>query len=170
MSTDSEFTDEIIADLREHRVWFVHSPRMWIEDDLPVALRWEPVKFLEEFLGQVPDDQLGLYAFMLEPSLEGVPKSAYLMYIGKTSRSFQERYDEYLKKELRRFGRTLIGRMLERWYGHLWFYYAPVEDPELIHEIEKALIRACVPPYNQKFEGKYGPQMTAFRQVLATEG
>ena len=119
MSTNAEFIDETIADLKEHRVWFVHSPQMWRQGNLPIGLRWEPVKFLVESLKEIPGDRAGLYAFMLEPALEGIPKSAYLLYIGMTERPFRERYDEYLRKELRRFGRTLMGRMLNRWYGHL---------------------------------------------------
>lgn len=170
MGTDAEYTDSFIAHLREHRVAFVHSPSMWNQGKLPITLQWQHVKFLEEHLHKVPGDQSGLYAFMLEPSPINIPQSAYLMYIGKTGRSFQERYDDYLKKELRRFGRTLIGRMLNRWYGHLWFYYAPVQQQELINEIEETLINACIPPYNQKFTGTYGPPITAFRQVMATEG
>ena len=104
---------------------------------------------------------------MLEPDFAGPPKTEYLMYIGMTGRSFRKRYAEYLDRELQRFGRTLIGRMLEKWCGHLWFHYASIEDKNLIDPIEEALLNACIPPYNQKFTGKVGSAIMAFKSETA---
>ena len=168
MSTEREFFDESIDHLLRHRVGFVHSPLMWRNCTLPVELQWRSIKFEEEARELVPSDQSGVYAFMLEPDIVGPPKSEYLMYIGMTGRSFRERYAEYLDTELQRFGRTLIGRMLEKWYGHLWFHYASIEDKGLISPTEEALLTACIPPYNQRFPGRVGSAIMAFRSETAS--
>ena len=170
MTTESEFNDRVIDDLRKHRVAFTHSPKMWDNCSLPIDLTWQSVEFRTGYNQYVPRDQRGIYAFMLEPVLNGPPKSAYLLYIGKTSRTFRERYDEYLYQELRRFGRTIIGRMLERWYGHVWFHYASIDDEGLINQVEETLLNSCIPPYNQRFTGRVGRAITAFRAELAAGG
>ena len=159
-----------MEELGKHRVAFTHSPLMWGQCCLPVTLQWESVKFGQEEREDVPSDQSGVYAFMLEPDFVGPPKSAYLMYIGMTNRPFRERYGDYLNRELNRFGRMLIGRMLQRWFDHLRFYYATIEDENLIMGIEEALLNACVPPYNQKYTGTVGPAITAFRAEAAAGG
>ena len=170
MNTDQTFIDETVDHLLKHRVRFAHSPLMWSECELPIELDWQSIKFGQEQRQHVPSDQFGVYAFMLQPNISGPPKSAYLMYIGMTCRSFSERYGEYLDKELKRFGRTLIGRMLGRWDGHLWFHYASVQNESLIGSIEETLLNACIPPYNQKFTGRVGAAITAFKAETASGG
>ena len=163
MSTEIEHVDRTIDDLRKHSVTFVHSPSMWASCALPCDLVWESLAFGEGNREQVPSTQFGVYAFMLEPNLGGPPKAAYLLYIGMTKRTFQERYGEYLDRELKRFGRTVIGRMLERWDGHITFHYAAVADKALVTQIEESLLNACIPPYNQRFTGKVGSAIMAFK-------
>ena len=170
MSTDADQIDQTIEELKKHRVAFTHSPLMWSQCNLPVLLQWNSVKFGPEERNKVPLDQSGVYAFMLEPDFTGPPKSAYLIYIGKTSDPLRERYGRYLTRELNRFGRTIVGRMLNRWYDHIRFYYAPIEDKESIKGIEEALLNACVPPYNQIFTGTTGPAIMAFRSEAAAGG
>ena len=166
MSTNTDQIDQTIEELKKHRVAFAHSPLMWSQCSLPVVLHWESVKFGQEERENVPLDQSGVYAFMLEPDFAGPPKSAYLMYIGKTTDPLRERYGRYLTRELNRFGRTIIGRMLNRWYDHLRFYYAPIADKDSIEGIEEILLNACVPPYNQRFTGKAGTSIMAFKSEV----
>ena len=170
MNTDHVFIDDTINHLSKHRVGFVHSPLMWNKCDLPIALEWHSIKFGEGHRRQVPSNQFGIYAFMLQPKFTAPPKSAYLLYIGMTRRSFRERYGEYLDKELKRFGRTIIGRMLGRWDGHLWFHYASIEDKSLTGSIEESLLNACIPPYNQRFTGRVGTAINAFMAETASGG
>ncbi len=164
MSTDREFFDDIISILQKHRLRFVHSPQMWQQCNLPVTLEWNSVEFSENNGDSVPSDKFGVYAFMLEPNFAGPPKSAYLLYIGKTGRHFQVRYKEYLYEEDQGFARPPISRMLERWSGHISFHYAPIEDPGLLRRTEEALLNACIPPYNRQFTGRVGRAIMAFRQ------
>lgn len=166
MTTNTDRIDQTIEELKKHRVAFAHSPLMWSQCSLPVLLQWESVKFGQEERENVPLDQSGVYAFMLEPDFAGPPKSAYLMYIGKTTDPLRERYGRYFTRELNRFGRRIIGRMLNRWYDHLRFYYAPIADKDSIEGIEEILLNACVPPYNQRFTGKAGTAIMAFKSEV----
>ena len=171
MNTNANQIDQTIEELKKHRVAFAHSPLMWSQYSLAEGLKWESVKFGEEERTHVPLDRSGVYAFMLEPDFVGPPKSAYLMYIGKTTDPLRERYGRYLTRELnRKFGRTIIGRMLNRWFDHLRFYYAPIGDKDSITGIEETLLSACVPPYNQTFTGKAGPAIMAFKSEIAAGG
>ena len=143
-------------------VVFFHSPQMWDECNLPVTLEWTSVKFGEDYRDSVPADKFGVYAFMLEPDFTGPPKSTYLLYIGKTKRGFRERYGEYLSEEDDDFARSKIAWMFERWMGHISFYYAPIDERQLIAQTEDALIHACIPPCNTRFKGTVGRALTAF--------
>ena len=135
---------------------------MWQECNLPVELHWESVRFGNDYRAQVPADKFGVYAFMLEPDFNGPPKSAYLLYIGKTERDFRVRYGEYLREERDELARSRIAWMFERWSGHISFHFASIEKAELVEETEVALINACIPPCNLKYTGIVGRAITAF--------
>ncbi len=165
MTTDQEYVDLVINQLREGRVVFTHSPERWSQCVLPADLQWMSVPFTEDNQDSVPSDQFGVYAFMLEPAFVGPPKSAYLLYIGQTgdTRGFRRRYGDYLYYQ-RTGNRFVISRMLRRWDGHIWFYYAPVADATLLDGIENVLLNTCIPPYNDKFKGRAGSGIMAFRR------
>ena len=162
MRTDREYVDQIVSRLQKGRVVFVHSPDMWDECNLPVELHWQRVRFGKDYRNQVPSDKFGVYAFMLAPNFIGVPESAYLLYIGQTH-GFRARYVQYLHEYSRGFARPPISRMLERWYDHIWFHYAPLGNPCLLDKVEDALLNACIPPYNQKYKGRVGRAIRAFK-------
>ena len=165
MTTERDFVELTISQLREGRVVFTHSPELWESCNLSVELNWRSVQFTKENRKSIPANQFGVYAFMLEPSFVGPPRSAYLLYIGKTgnTRGFRRRYSDYLYY-MRTGDRPVISRMLRRWDAHLWFYYASVDAVTLVDEIESALLNACIPPYNDKFKGRVGSGVMAFRR------
>jgi hypothetical protein len=41
--------------------------------------------------------------------------------------------------------------MLKNFSDHLWFYYAPIAEKNLIRQIEDELITALLPPYNYEY-------------------
>ena len=150
MTTEDKAMREL---LESHAITFYHAPELWRKCALPVQLNWQsPIKFSRNNRQRVPTDQIGVYAFMLEPDAVKAPKSAYLLYIGKTcdKRGFRARYLRYLNGR-ERLARPKIGEMLERWEEHIWFYYAPIDDAALIFQVEKALIDACIPPCNDQY-------------------
>ena len=165
MSTETNNAVQILGQLREGALRFVHAPQLWEQCDLPVQLEWQSVKFGKDQSGKVPSDKFGVYAFMLEPNLTGPPKAAYLLYVGQTKRPFRKRFGEYLPPEAGRLARLAIGLQLDLWAGHIWFHYAPIKNTDLLDPTEKALLNACIPPLNSQFKGTVGKAVRAFRVI-----
>ena len=163
MSTETSDASQILQQLREGALRFVHAPQLWEECNLPTELDWQSVEFGKDHKQEVPSDKFGVYAFMLEPNFTGPPKGAYLLYVGQTRRTFWKRYGEYLPPESGRLARLAIGWQLDTWDGHVWFHYAPVQDIGLLDPAEHALLHACIPPLNSKFKGTVGTAVRAFR-------
>ena len=161
-------TPDIIqpAEVRDHltryRRPFVLAPRMWQNCQLPVDLEWQSVRFGENTRKDIPTNTFGIYAFVLVPEITGPPKTAYLLYIGKTRRPFRTRYREYLPDESDDWAVRPIYRALEKWHDYIWFHFAPMEDPDLLKSTEEILINSCIPPYNYKFTGTIGKAIGAF--------
>jgi len=120
------------------------------------------VKFTSSNLPNVPDDKSGVYAFILKPRLTELPETAYLLYIGKTE-EFRKRYDNYLSEQRpTTFVRGRISYMLERLADHLWFYYAPITQLDMLKQIETELINTFIPPYNTLLRATVNQAVTAF--------
>ena len=165
-ANEREFVRSTVERLRDARVVFVHAPKMWDACILPVPLQWTSVEFTAENRDHIPSDKSGVYAFMLEPTFLGPPRSAYLLYIGKADRRrFRRRYRDYIYERDQGFARPPISWMLEKWEGHIRFHYAPVDDVSLIPQVEEALLNACIPPYNERFTGSIGKAIRAFRRT-----
>ena len=100
---------------------------------------------------------------MLEPLIEGAPKSAYLLYVGKTEakEGFRSRFGQYFTKK-ERLPRPKIDWLFEIWEEYIWFHYAPIDDSSRIVQVEDALLEACVPPFNDKFPASISRVMRAF--------
>lgn len=45
--------------------------------------------------------------------------------------------------------------MKHYWSPHLYVRYLPLEDNDTIDEIEEELIKAILPPYNDRYPGVY---------------
>ena len=163
MSTETSDASQILQQLREGALRFVHAPQLWEECKLPVELQWQSVEFGKDHRGNVPSDKFGIYAFMLEPNFTGPPKGSYLLYVGQTKRTFWRRYGEYLPPESGRLARLAIGLQLETWDGHVRFHYASITNSEFLDPAENALLNACIPPLNTKFKGIVGESVRAFR-------
>lgn len=135
------------------------SPYQWKSYRQLVRLNWLPVKFDPNYVKQVPDDQIGIYSFVVKPEVADHRDVAYLMYVGKVERqTFRARYRQYLvefkKGDESRW--VHVTEMLNRWQGFLWFYYAAVSKPRTIAAMENDLISAFLPPCNKKFNGDVG--------------
>ena len=122
------------------------SPGLWDQLTLPQPLDWKRVNFDETSPCQIPNDRIGVYAFVLEPEVANL-NLAYLLYIGKTTDSFRARFRKYKRHQVEEKTRRLVVKlMLTTWPGRVAFYYALVEDEKLVRPIEDALIAAFKPP------------------------
>ena len=150
------------ADFGKYRITrFILHPDQWEEYPNRVKLEWKVVKFNTENATLLPTDKKGVYSFIVQPCIADHPLLAYPLYIGKTEENFRARYRRYLREPRERKPRPLITEMLTKWSEHLYFVYAPIEDENIIKDVEDDLLMALIPPRNSKFPAKIQPLVTA---------
>lgn len=133
--------------LREQTWRFTLSPALWNNLDLPQPLNWSRSAFNRTSTRQIPDNRIGVYAFVLEPNIGGL-NLGYLLYVGMTrTQKFRQRFRQYLRHQQEgQTNRPIVKQMLTIWPDHLSFYYSPIDDPSIIKSIEDRLIAAFKPP------------------------
>ena len=157
--TDSDFSPRSVGDFKVQNM--ILFPRAWGGFTSPVALQWKKVPFSQSRARDVPNNQKGVYSFVVQPGIADHPACSYLLYVGKTGRNFRVRYQEYLLnlKEGMKSRRPHISGMLTKWDGFLWFCYAPIQDSSKIVATEDALLSAYLPPTNVEMPGKLRRRM-----------
>lgn len=129
------------------------SPPNWQSYVAHTRLDWRPVLFSADTVDEVPNDERGVYSFVVQPGIAGHPACSYLLYVGKVeTQVFRARYRQYLAEKAKGEGarRVHVTRMLQKWDGYLWFYYASIKAAELITSVEDALVAAYLPPGNRE--------------------
>lgn len=125
---------------------FTLSPHLWTGLTLTRPLKWSKVKFDSTAASQVPNDLIGVYSFVVEPSVANLDL-AYLLYIGMTRQNFRARFRKYLRHQTEeRTNRPRVQVMLRTWPENLSFYYAPLDDRDIVKSVEDELIIALKPP------------------------
>ena len=130
------------------------SPRHWADYTCQVNLNWQPIPFSADRVADVPNDARGVYTFVVQPGIANHPQCSYLLYVGKVERQvFRDRYRQYLREKqmMQEARRPHISRMLQKWDGYLWFFYAEIADEAQITEVEDALLAAYLPSHNRDF-------------------
>lgn len=138
----------------------VLSPDHWKKCVPPVKLTWQFTKFDASNAANVPDLEMGVYSFVVQPNVADHPACAYLMYVGKAQdQSLRKRFKQYFKHATETDSRTHISKMLKLWGEHLWFYFAPIANQNIIDDTEQALLNAYLPPYNHRYRGIVAKQV-----------
>lgn len=147
--------DEAWATARSAETYsFTLSPQLWNDLTLPQSLSWSKVKFDSTTASQVPNDLMGVYSFVLEPNIADL-KLAYLLYIGMTRQNFRSRFRKYLRHQVEEHTkRPRVQNMLRTWPDHLSFYFAPIDDLNIIKSIEDELIIAFKPPVPRSYPAR----------------
>ena len=97
----------------------------------------------------------GVYSFVADAEIAQHPACSYLLYIGKVeNQNLRNRYRQYLRAETAWKNRPHIAKMISKWSGHLWFYYAEVSNTDVISQLEEDLITAFLPPENRSWPAK----------------
>lgn len=140
------------------------NPNLWRKYPDRINLDWRKIQFGEAQRDCIPDSQCGVYSFVVMPGIARHVACAYLLYVGKTERSFRERYDEYLYGQ--KTGRIEAHKyeMLIKWREHLWFCYASITQVNIIKQMEDDLIAAYLPPYNKEFPASVRAPMGVLRR------
>lgn len=152
-SSDSyEIYMALAMQIKRHTLRFTLSPTFWDDLALGQTLTWYGVKFDSESASNVPNDMIGVYSFVVEPSIAN-HDLAYLLYIGMTNRqNFRARYRQYLGYQVEQnTQRPHVQYMLREWSNHLMFYYAPLEDAKTVKAAEDKLLEAFLPPIPRAF-------------------
>lgn len=123
---------------------------------------WSETQFVASEANSIPTES-GIYTFVVKPQLAGHPSCGYLMYIGRTKRTFRKRFREYLSEMQRESGRPLIVNVLNKYKDNCFFCYATVSDDQDISAIEDALVVALRPPCNVNLPAKVHRVLGALR-------
>lgn len=153
MKTLARQNDAALAETKAYEIKFI------LNTDAILALKpsenpfhWNSIGFGKDEIQDVPNDQRGLYAFIIADQRTFLPPYGYIMYIGiagrDSDRSLRARYEDYFKQsEVAR--RPALRRMIVTWHRILRFHFAPVDDnisSEELKAMEKRLITAFLPP------------------------
>lgn len=134
------------------RTFILHVPS-WEQCVTQYALDWEHVPYNSN---EVPDDERGVYAFVLDASNHApspIPPVSCVLYIGETgdsgSATLKTRLQHYRNKKAQRERPRIYG-MLDTWGNSLIFYYATVTTGTSTKQCETELLDALLPPANNK--------------------
>ena len=145
--------EETLADLKKYCLdHVVLSPSQWNKYHSYYALSWTTVKFDHSKKSSIPDNKMGVYSFVVKPSIADHPECAYLLYVGKAEeQSLRTRFSQYFVEKSLLKGRPKVQKMLTLWSSHLWFCYAVVDETIKINDIENNLIESYIPPFNNEY-------------------
>ncbi len=139
------------------------NPNCWGQYPNRVNLSWNMVKFTPDDVLRVPNTTCGVYSFVVIPGIANHISCSYLLYVGKTTRNFRQRYQEYLRDQSQPRKRPHVFEMLNKWKEHLWFCYATIRQVDIIGDIENDLLAAYLPPYNKEFPAEIREPMKVLR-------
>lgn len=129
-----------------------HSPREWSITDFPPSPR------------SIIPDEPGVYAFIVEPDMFSLAPANGLLYIGKAT-SLRSRISEYINtigKDFNKAPRAHTWVMINRWNGHLKYYYTTTSTVEEAESLEDEMIMAFTPKYNKAVDAETGRTKRAF--------
>lgn len=147
--------DDLSTYLFQHYLY----PNYWeIINGLP-NYPWKSIAFNENNLHLIPNEP-GIYSFVINPGKVNHPQR-YLGYIGKTERTLQIRYRDYLREANNPRGRPKVLRLLNKWQNYIDFCYFVYQENN-IGDIEDNLISAFVPVFNSDYEARINRIINAF--------
>jgi hypothetical protein len=127
--------------------------KRWGEFQPPAGIMWNwtSVPFDTAAALGVPNDQHGLYTFILCPKVASHPKNHFVLYVGKADKTtLRERFQHYFQ-EKKKVKRPHICYALNKYEDNLEFCYTTVANQNDIEPGEDALLVALMPPFNEKF-------------------
>lgn len=111
-------------------------------------------------ISKVPNDCGGIYSFLIKPNV--IPDiHLYLAYIGRAKKTKYQNLRKRISEYAREKERLKIVNMKRFWSPYLYVQYLPLplESNECIDELEKELIKAILPPFNDEYPDTYNQAM-----------
>lgn len=152
---------DLAAQAVHHRHQMLLWPVLWKKYNCRKILRWKSIVFRNSSRKKVPS-RPGVYAFLIRPAKASLDV-AYLMYVGKATKSLRTRFGKYLTSERNPYkGRPKMATLLHQYEGYLQFRFATLTSPSTVSRIEKNLIATFMPPVNEEVEAAIRRITTAF--------
>ena len=157
----TDFVD-LVKEAKIHKYEFILWPQRWQQYNPHINCNWSTYPFCQDSVEKIPDEP-GVYAFLIQPHIANELDASYLMYVGKTSRSLKQRFQEYFReaKNSKR-GRPKIIMLLQSYAGYLHFSCAVVNQPDEPEQLENELLKAFLPPANDRFPAEVSRVIQAF--------
>lgn len=151
-----------IAIMKDHSVEMYFNPQSWIHNDYSVR-QWTIENFPPEPRTIIPRES-GVYAFVVTPDIFHFNAASGLFYVGKATILYERiaAYISEIGKDYIRTNRPHIWKMINRWNGHLKYYYTITENVEEAEELEDKMIKAFVPYFNREYDAETSRARRAF--------
>ena len=155
-----------------YQITYYHNPQRWtdnileINNPIRIANNWsDEIKYLNDSnddisdrINQLPDNTGGIYMFFIKGVNLAFVEN-YIVYIGRCKytqhQNIKKRAKEYFSED-----RSQIVRLFKHWKQNLYYRYYPETNNELIDNLEIKLIRAILPPMNEKIPDRIEVQET----------
>lgn len=160
--------DAFVTKFEENKLYdivYYHSPTRWIQVETDESLsspeNWsDEIKFLHnngidvsEEIKNLPADTGGIYMFFIKGIIISHFEN-YLAYIGRAqytnSQNLKARCISYYYEFFKKDRRPKIARLIEKWGPFLYLRYYSSKDNDHIQIVEKKLINAILPPFNDE--------------------
>jgi hypothetical protein len=159
-------TRDELRDLNPEKIYniqsFVLHFELWknIDPNLATILN-RPIKIkfdgnIRSNLGPIKNKK-GIYMFFVEPDFPFIPKTNYLLYVGRVTKTntFFKRFDDYVKGIGNKNIRRNIQLLTNLWEGKTWVYFFELNiSDNRIMSIEENLYDNIIPPLNNQFKAK----------------
>ena len=151
-----------------HRVPFILNPNdEWSKfpDHLKAIVQrpWTEFKYfvgsgntINTAISNVPNNCGGIYLFYIKANV--IPEiHLYLAYIGRARSTDKQNLRKRIRDYATETKRPKICDLKRHWSSYLYVRYLPLpqENNDLIDELENELIKAVLPPFNDKYPKVY---------------
>jgi hypothetical protein len=147
-------------EIKLHTYEFCMVPRRWQAYPESWALEWRKFRLSIDQRQNIPMEP-GVYTLLVEPGIANHAGCSYLVYVGKAESGLRNRFNDYLREVRNEEGRPHIIELLSRYPDHLWFCFSPVPRDQCV-ELERALIHAYRPPFNDQIPAQVLEPRSAF--------
>lgn len=151
-----------LAIMKDYNVDMYFNPDSWSHNDFSIR-KWKIVNFPPNPRNSIPRVS-GVYAFVVEPNIFDFNAGRGLFYIGKATVLY-ERISSYISeigKDFMKTKRPHIWKMINRWDGHLKYYFTITESVEEAEELEDKMLTAFMPYFNRQFEAETSQKRRAW--------
>lgn len=154
-----------------NRIFILNPANEW--QDFPEELKgivnrpWSEIKYfdgdtLNPEINTIPNNCGGIYLFCIKPNV--IPDvHLYLAYIGRAQKTPYQNLRKRVKEYATEDDRPKICELKRHWGSYLYLRYLPMpnEDNNCIKRLEKELIKAILPPFNDRYPEVYNQAVRA---------